>query len=105
MIMSSTARENIWKMLLDHFPDGVDVVQVDPLRGMFSDVNGFEVTEEIYEGVPPPVIVGQDNAAPYSEVVFHLVELEPETGIYAGMSPITHSVYVYIDPRRFTDLI
>lgn len=60
-----------------HFPDAVDVLEVSVRQ----------LTEQSH-----PLI---DSSI--QEVQLVLVELEPETPIYAAMSPHTHRVYVYFD--------
>jgi hypothetical protein len=71
--MTNNAVPQDLQFILDHFPDGVDVRIVDNefvLESVFT-LNGLES----------------------NEIILH--ELEPETDVYAGMSPITHRVYVF----------
>ena len=78
--MSAASPDNPYlKMILDHFPDAVDIV--------FS--SSKETTEHL-----PNVFVDVDGDI----VDLQLKELEPETGIYATMSHISHRVYVFVDP-------
>lgn len=78
------------EMLWDKFPDGVDIAQA---RFTF-------VCEISSGGLTNPSTM--DKMAPLSECPIEMVDLiltevELETGIYAAMSPITHTVYVFID--------
>lgn len=80
------------QMIADHFPDGVDIQKVD--EKAFIEV--------IYKNVPAEMSEAQMENSPQIETVHTtivLTELEPETGIYAAMSPITHRVYVYTSPE------
>lgn len=78
-------------MIRDHFPDAVDIERVQQM----------DFTECVY--INPPArrkgdVPGSVNVETKEiRTIIELKELEPETGIYAGMSPITHRVYVYVD--------
>jgi hypothetical protein len=73
------------KNVLEKFPDGIDVYLVDSMW----------IVEEVpgYDGYSADVPV---NAFYSTKCQLTLLEIEPETGIFAAMSPITHRVYVYL---------
>ena len=69
------------RMIQDHFPDGVDIERVYEI----------DFTEVIYHKAE-----GEKNNREIRTNV-EMKELEPETGIYGGMSPVTHRVYIYLE--------
>jgi hypothetical protein len=73
-------------MIKDHFPDGVEI----------QEINSFETTE--FEWKPEHYVAPNvTDGDPDSILELALKELEPETGIYATMSPFSHRVYVHKD--------
>lgn len=77
----------ILEMLQEKFPDGVSVIRAD-----CKEVQEIQVKEAPLED-DTPLVLGIQSLI--------LVELEPETGIYAVMSPSSHNVYVYIDEDQY----
>ena len=73
------------KMMQAYFPDAVDIVFVNRTTWYERD---SENHPNPYSSYMPPV----------TELTLN--ELEPETGIYAVMSPVTHRVYVFVDPSE-----
>ena len=84
----------IYKALQEHFPDGVDFVIVPSLQITEATVEPLDMSALL--GMPPEEAA--NLPPPVTKRQFNLNEIEPETGIYAAMSPATHRVYVYIDP-------
>ena len=78
MPMTKQKAERIATIIDSHFPDAVDIHMVG------SD-NVIEI------GPPQPTEKYQIGG-----VILNLKEVEPETGIFAAMSPVTHDVYVYL---------
>lgn len=79
--------QRIFEMLQDHFPDGVSIIRAD-----CREVQEFKIWE-LPEEDDTPLVVGVHQLT--------LTEVEPETGIYAVMSPHSHNVYVYIDEDHY----
>jgi hypothetical protein len=77
----------------DHFPDGVDIFMVD--RPMWIEVC-LDANMSIFDYLDEP---DPSRFEPLNKVRLDLVEIEPETGIYAAMSPVTRRVYVYVSPE------
>ena len=94
MPMTKQKAERIATIIDAHFPDAVDIHMV-PILPAEVDMNVIECMatqkeiEEFCESNP-----GQELPFPQSKI--KLVEIEPETGIFAAMSPVTHDVYVYL---------
>lgn len=78
-------QSNILKMLQDYFPDMVDFVEIN-----YRETTEFEWPPENH--IAPNVVDGGD---PHIEELV-LKELEPETGVFAAMSPFTHRVFVCV---------
>ena len=92
--MSKQAQE-LEQAIMEHFPDGVDVIiapsmEVEEVIG--PDPIEFDWRRE--KEIDPSQLV------PIKKLKLYLTEIEPETGVYAAMSPITHRVYLYIDPSE-----
>lgn len=77
----------IFEMLQDHFPDGVSVIRAD-----CREVSEIQI-EASPEEADTPLVLGVHPLT--------LTEVEPETGIYAVMSPHSHNVYVYINEDQY----
>jgi hypothetical protein len=77
------------KMILDHFPDGVDVMLIPA-----KETTEFEFNPDKY--ISPNVVDARGEDFDHVTEL-QLKELEPETGIYAAMSPVTNRIYVYVD--------
>lgn len=73
--------KDIDNLLHNYFPDGVEVHLVD-------DIDVLETS------APPGGL--WEGPVPMNQVRLILTEIEPETGIFAAMSPVTHNVYVFI---------
>ena len=71
----------VLSLLRDYFPDWVDVVEVSENKTVTEYREFTDSEESIIWSV-------QENK-------IELKELEPEVGIFAGMSSLTHRVYVY----------
>lgn len=82
-------------MIRDHFPDAVDIQKVERM----------DFTESVFVA---PSVTGWEEADEKTKLevkeirtIVELKELEPETGIYAGMSPVTHRVYIYVTEENY----
>lgn len=80
--------ELVMRMIEDHYPDGVQVVLVSAPNWV-----------ELILGEVNPFV--SDGPIPMQKVNLHLIEVEPETGIFAAMSPVTHNVYIFVAPRAY----
>lgn len=84
-------------VLAQRFPDGVDVLVVQHLQ----------VKECAYPAtwnVPGhPFAIPLDPSEPVEPGVFYtnLVEVEPESGVFAGQSELSHNVFVYFAPESY----
>jgi hypothetical protein len=80
------------QVIQDHFPDGVDIALVDDryIKEQLCDMVGWLQNKLMDPTQDEPMV---------KEVYMTLDEIEPETGIYAALSPLTHRVYVYVGPE------
>lgn len=86
----------LWKMILDYYPDGVDVQAVGQ-KTVIETTMEFPVVEDIDEDTDPMAFFFNRMRPQVIETHITLTELEPETGIYTAMSEKTHRVYVFVD--------
>lgn len=86
----------LWKMILDRYPDGVDVQAVGQ-KTVIETAMEFPVTEDSDEDVDPLIALLNRMRPQVIETHITLAEIEPETGIYTAMSEKTHRVYVFVD--------
>lgn len=92
------------KMICDHFPECVDIVYVDKMQ--FDELVA-DVPEEVFKAkLTDP---DHTDISPYCRRIpmnIPIEELEPETGVHAVMSEITHRVFVFKDmdnPKFYED--
>ena len=78
----------LWQMLLEKYPDGVDVQAVNQRRVIETTVDAPQET---------PLYEWRSSEPQLVETIIELTEIEPETGIYSAMSEKTHRVYVFVD--------
>ena len=77
-----------------HFPDYVDMYMVNRRDKLLEYV--FDIPAEIFKAnIDNPNF----DVTQYTRLldIDLSTELEPETGIYAWMSPFTHRVFVYLE--------
>lgn len=88
----------LWKILLDKYPDAVDVQAVE--RKVVIETTVDAPQDYPWDEDTPrhgSVHTFGEQHPMLSESTIQLTEIEPETGIYTAMSAKTHRVYVYVD--------
>lgn len=77
-----------------HFPDGVDIVQA-------SAKTFEEFVAPRFPGLELATSSDPTEQLPVESIQINLTQLEPELELYAAMSPLTHRVYVFLNPLDF----
>jgi hypothetical protein len=82
-------KDIVWETIFAKFPDAVDYVMV----------HDRTITEQVWDHTDPKSYMAREDDETDIPVInqqtYHLTEVEPETGIYAVMSPVSRRVYIY----------
>ena len=94
--MPITPRDLVFETIKSHFPDYVDMFLVDRRNADNLVELVCDIPVEVYKAnIDNPTF---DVTQYTRRIPIDLSkELEPETGIYAWMSPITRRVFVYLE--------